>query len=1080
MRNSICWLVLFTFFCNTLNASVKEIIKSNDNFFEAQHLSNMYFDDKYCEDLNGHCDDNEYHKFKRWEWYWRTRVNPAGEKPTYNEVVKTVTQKRQQTRIANNAYFSSEYDWTNINQTFSVSGYDGMGRTTSMAFHPEDPNIFFVGAPNGGLWKTTNGGESYQPLGDQLPYVSVGNILINHQNPDIMYVSVGDHTGWWNYGLGVYKSVDGGVNWEPTEFAKSFTDYYAILEMVMHPENPDILLVASNEGIVKTTDGFETWSTELNGEVNSLVFNASNPNIVYAGRKSNSQSQVYRSEDLGDTWVQVSSLNFPGSNWVELDLAVSPANPNIINVATSTEELYQSTDGGLTFNFVSNLPNNFGIVGMSKTNADVIYTGWLNVYQSNNGGQNWNQLTHWYFNPPFEEVHADQRNVFTSPHHDELIYFCNDGGLYVHNEVENTWTDLSDGLIITQYYKMATAQTDPFYMIGGTQDNGGRMRRADGNWRSTNGGDAMEQAIDPTNENIIYTTYINGLLYRSMDGWISDTYNSISDNIPGMPEGEGTGSWVTPYMLDPTNPQRIIAGYGRVFESLNRGDSWTNISLFLNPGETMDCLNIAPTSPNTIYVGSNDNAYRTYDNGENWEEISLLASDPVTSFSIDSLNDQHVWMTLGAYHQGFKVYESFNGGDSWENISEDLPNVPINCSAFLHYTNTLFVGTDAGVFIRDYNEEEPTWTLYGTNLPFTIVNDIEFQYNYKKLRIATYGRGIYEAPMPNATLSNCLQPQLAFNFESDLTNENGMNGTAPNGQAWDNGWDNACIYLDGEEEFVEVNHYYEANLGSEFTLAFRVKPFALNEQNTLFCKGISNAPYIIRIDENGFIHADFNTNMNSNEFKSFVSNGQIESNEWNHIVIKYDSEELRIFLNGSTDAIFADEFTIGLNSEALAIGYNAITESGYYNGYIDDFKVYCYAFTNSEAIQFTESPCSDFGESCNDNDACTIEDAYDEQCNCKGILIDDNGDGYCDLTSVELLENQQISFYPNPAKNGFVMIDSPIQFDSYAVYTVQGQLLNEAEFYNSNKIEWQSNYSGVMIIQLKNNKRQLNFKLVSE
>jgi len=417
---------------------------------------------------------------------------------------------------------------------------------------------------------------------------------------------------------------------------------------------------------------------------------------------------------------------------------------------TSTNKFYRSTDAGENWEFMSDV-DEFGVVIQASNNPNRVYSGWLSIYESNNGGASWDKLSHWYSGTGVPAVHADQRKVFKNPLQPHLVYFCNDGGVYTYNMDTENFTDYSDGLIIMQYYKVASAQDNPFVIIGGTQDNGGRRRDANGQWRATNGGDAMEVALDPNDNEILYTTYIYGQMYRSMDGWGSDTYNCISCNIPGM-EDDATGSWVTPYQLDPVDPQIIIAGYESIWLSSNRGDSWTSISQPLNFGTDMDVIEVYHRDNDwVIYAASESKLYRGEYNGSSWAWVSV--SDPVSqdilAIEVDSLDADNVYITYGGYIDGSRVYQSGNAGNNWNNISVNLPNVPITAiKQYKAADNAILVGTDVGIFITD--DTFSGWEPYGTNLPSTLVTDIDFQYNIKKIRIATYGRGIFEAATPDS------------------------------------------------------------------------------------------------------------------------------------------------------------------------------------------------------------------------------------------------------------------------------------------------------------------------------------------
>jgi photosystem II stability/assembly factor-like uncharacterized protein len=305
------------------------------------------------------------------------------------------------------------------------------------------------------------------------------------------------------------------------------------------------------------------------------------------------------------------------------------------------------------------------------------------------------------------------------------------------------WTELTAGLIITQYYRIAVAQTDDIFMIGGTQDNGGRKRISADTWGPTNGGDGMEVAIDFEDEQTIYTTYIYGQLYRSDDQWDEQQYYEIT------PPGSDGGDWVTPYVLDPQDPHVLVAGYSDVFRSDDRGETWQQLSYDLtgDPDRKIKAVAIAPTDQSTIYAGRGSMLYITHDAGENWDnELVLLGAGTaeITTITVDPTDPNELWVTLSGYVIGKKVYHSTDAGITFTNVTYNLPNIPVNAAVIDKQStqHDVYIGTDVGVFILD--EATQTWVYYGAGLPNTMVSDLEIQYNTRKLRIGTFGRGVWE------------------------------------------------------------------------------------------------------------------------------------------------------------------------------------------------------------------------------------------------------------------------------------------------------------------------------------------------
>jgi photosystem II stability/assembly factor-like uncharacterized protein len=759
-------IVLFALLSvNAFSQSLKKKIADarTNNYYEICEIANAHFDEVGRENAQGER-DSEYVKFRRWEWYWSTRVLPDGSFPNM------IDQKRVYDALQRSSNRDNDVTWININQTTAAGGYHGMGRLTSVAFHPTDADVFYVGAPIGGVWKTIDGGQNWIALGDSLPYLSVGNIVIDSQNPDNLFITIGDHNGWWEYGLGVYKSTDAGLTWEPTSHTTPFTSQTAYSRMIINPENPLELFVAQTDGLFRTQDGGDTWTLVHEGYHNDVLFQPGNPSTVYSCTNDYwGSSEVYVSYDSGDNWYQLTDF---GTSYSQIKLTVTPANADYLGIMHNYAgdiQFYLSTDGGVNLETPSWMPED-GIIFFSPVDQNNMYCGWMNVFRSYDAGWQWEQNTLWYGSDEFHEVHADQRNVAYHPLTNE-IFFCNDGGLYKYNETTDTWTDLSDGLIITQYYRIAVAQTDDTFMIGGTQDNGGRKRLGFNTWGPTNGGDAMEVAINPSDENTIYTTYINGQLYRSYDQWENDQYYEITP-----PQTTG-GAWVTPYVIDPNDHSVLVAGYEDVFRSQDEGNTWEQLTFGIT-GSTdnkLDAIAVAPSNSAIIMAGRNAKLYKTIDGGENWTNHNVFPAAMydarITSIIIHPEDPNKIFVTIGGYQSINKVRYSTNGGQTFSNITYNLPNVPVNCGIIDKDSENFdfYIGTDAGIFLLDPNAN--TWNYYGFGVPNTSVTDLEIQYNTRKLRAGTFGRGIWEADLAseaavsvnNRTAENAQWVELGLN-----------------------------------------------------------------------------------------------------------------------------------------------------------------------------------------------------------------------------------------------------------------------------------------------------------------------------
>jgi photosystem II stability/assembly factor-like uncharacterized protein len=744
---------------NKLKAqNLSELLQQENNLNSIKSIADAYFGEKIQKNHTGKlADDNEYVKYKRFEHYWESRVNPDGSFPDVLKQHKDYMRYQQggvrkKTRAGN---------WRNISQTTTLSGYEGMGRLAAVAFHPTDTNIIYVGANKGGIWKTTTGGNSWIPLGDKLPWCSVGNIVVDKVNPSVLYITIGLNENWTHFGLGVYKSTDGGQTWSATSQSGYFTDNIVYYKLIAHPDSNQVLYSAQSDGLWKTMDAGATWVKIRNGLHRDIEFKPFHPNTLYVA----GDIQIYKSVNAGATFTAVTTFNSTST----MEIAVTPADSNYVAFATSAN-FYLSTDGATTpFVLKNNNIDDNDLLLISHLNKNRVYCGYVTNHRSTDAGINWTQITNWYNDGILPAVHADNHYGEINPLLPHVLYVCNDGGLYKFNELTNQWTDLSQGLIITEFYKIALSATDSVFMIGGTQDNGGRKRVAPASWEATNGGDGMEVAINPTNDQTIYTTYWGGTLYRSYDQWDNDVYFEISPDT-------NKGAWVTPYMLDPNNELALVAGYSDVWRTTDEGSSWTQISTNLtgNINTKLKFLDIAKTNSNVIFTGYNEKLYVTENLGANWVTKQIPDSSGTfedgTMVMVHPKNENIVYVTKSGYAAKSKVYRSTDKGSTWTNLSYNLPNVPVSCIQIDRYSDSsnvdIYIGTDIGVFYK--KDSDMTWQYYGLGLPNTHVSDLEIYYPTGKLRAGTYGRGIWENDIARALTPLVLNENAFLHFDCSL------------------------------------------------------------------------------------------------------------------------------------------------------------------------------------------------------------------------------------------------------------------------------------------------------------------------
>lgn len=741
--------------------------------------------------------------FKRAEYFWEQRIYlNSGEFPKTTAVDEYEKAKK---RLDKTTYTES---WSNLGTNSSAGGYAGIGRINCIAFHPTDVNTFWVGSPSGGIWKTTTGGNSWTILNSSLSVLGVSAIVVDPTNTDIIYIATGDRDGGSmaslgggqvadNASIGIYKTTNGGTSWSPTGLTYTTSQKVKVFDLIMDPNNSQTLLAStsyassgtsSNGAIYRTTNGGTSW-TQSPGSYRAwrLAYKPGSSSIVYGTEAFGGEQYFQRSIDGGANW---SDFTFgSGTDASRTELAVSAGESNTVyllvaNAAGGVNGIYKSTDSGLNFTKVNtNSATQPGMLGYNTDGSGgatgqgtydlciavdpatpgTIFIGGITTWKSTDFGVTWAAANNWTSNTAgVPTVHADKHALAYQPVSGNL-FEGNDGGIYKTTNSGASWTDLSNGLVISQIYRLGVSQTNASKVITGLQDNGAKLYNT-GAWTDVSGGDGMECIIDYSNANYMYATYTEGKIYLSTDGATFSNV-AITANIPG---GQPTGAWVTPYVIHPSTPSTIFVAYDKVWKTTDRGVStgnWSTASQTLSSSNLLRSLAIAPSDGNVIYTADQTNMWKTTDGGAtNWTPITLpTLSNSITYIAVHATNPDIVWFTVGGFTTGQKVYQSSNGGASWTNISGALPNLPI--MSIVHYKkatdrNVLFVSTDLGVYVSEQalpgSPPPPTslqkvnvsdWAQYNTGLPNVVVAELEIFYAASgpdKLRAATFGRGLWE------------------------------------------------------------------------------------------------------------------------------------------------------------------------------------------------------------------------------------------------------------------------------------------------------------------------------------------------
>ncbi len=812
-----------------------------DSYWQEYNVINGYYFDK-----DGGKQKAAYWKqFNRWYYYMEPRVNvETGAFPntSANEQFKNWqsannSQNGNQGIMGGPMYAAS---WSSVGPNSTSGGYAGTGRLNCVAFHPSDNNTFWVGSPAGGLWKTTNGGTNWTVLTDDNSVLGVSDIGIpsDYATSSTIYIATGDRDGgsMWSLGggqsndnnsVGVLKSTDGGSTWSTTGLSYTTSQKKVLSKMLIHPNTTSTIYVAGTDGILKSTDSGVSWTNIYSSEtVIDLEFKPGDPTTIYASTEDYwGAVLILVSTNSGSSWTTAATL---ATTDTRIELAVSSANSAYVYAVVTTRDgglkgIYKSTNSGASYAQVyDGTASNHNLLGyytdgsggisgqggydlaleVSPSNINDIYLAGVITHKSTNGGTVWSAVNCWTSSTTYNKnsapvVHADHHMLKFRPS-DGALFEANDGGIYNTTNGGTSWNHLTGDLVIGQLYRLSVSQTVSGDILGGFQDNGTKAKIS-GTWNDVKGGDGMDCHIDKNNVNNQYGAYVRGQISRTTAKW-SGAETDIS------PSGKSnTGSWLTPYIIDPNNSNTLYAGYNNVYKSTDKGDSWSTISTMnttdANGRGNLKTIAVAPSNSSVIYTADPNTIWVTTNGGTAWTDISSglpVASNSITYITVKDSDPNTVWVTFGNYNSD-RIYESTNGGTSWTNISAGLPNIPIMCVVqnTLASGDELYVGTDVGIYLKS---GATNWTSYNTALPNVVVNDLEIYYDAvtpsnSRIYAGTSGRGVWMSPL-NST--GCTEPTTqTSNFASSSITSSSMT------ISWTRGNGNNVIVLAHESAAVD-------------------------------------------------------------------------------------------------------------------------------------------------------------------------------------------------------------------------------------------------------------------------------------
>jgi photosystem II stability/assembly factor-like uncharacterized protein/two-component sensor histidine kinase len=693
-----------------------------------------------------------------------------------------------------NTYESLEYR--------SIGPFRG-GRSAAVTGVPGKPNLFYFGATGGGVWKTEDGGQTYENISDGYFGGSVGSVAVAQSDPNVIYVGGGEVTvrGNVSSGYGIWKTVDAGKTWSFSGLPNS----RHVPRIVIDPNDHNIVYAAvlgniykptDERGVYKSTDGGKSWKKVLFSNAHAgaveLVMDPSNPRVLYAAtwrvnrtpyslNSGGEGSSLWKSTDQGENWTEVSLHDgFAEGTLGIIGVTVSPVNPQRVWAIVENKEeggVYRSEDGGTTWSHVNDSRSlrqrawYYSKIYADTQDEDIVYVMNVSYHKSKDGGKTFKSS-----NAP----HGDHHDLWIAPEDNQRMIIADDGGAQVTYNGGATWSTYYNQPT-AQFYRVTTDNSFPYRIYVAQQDNStlrvkhrssGRAISED-DWEPTAGGESAHIAVDPLDNDIVYGGSYGGFLTR-----VNHNTNSVRGiNVwPDNPMGYGAEGmkyrfqWNFPIHFSKHNPKKLYTFSNHVHVSENEGQSWEIISPDLTRNDpeklkssggpitqdntgveyycTIFAANESPLKEGLMWVGSDDGLlHLTRDGGKNWENVTpTIMPKWLMINSIDpSPFDPAVCYVAGTLYKtgDFKpyLYKTTDYGKTWTLITDGIPSE--------HFTRVLradpakkgllYAGTETGMYIS--HDDGASWNPFQLNLPIVPITDLTLKEN--SLIVATQGRSLW-------------------------------------------------------------------------------------------------------------------------------------------------------------------------------------------------------------------------------------------------------------------------------------------------------------------------------------------------
>lgn len=707
------------------------------------------------------------------------------------------------------------------------------GRVKCIAVHPTNPAIVYAGAASGGVWRSDDSGQSWRPLWDTQESLSIGSIAICRDQPDTIYVGTGEWTPGWgpSYpGAGVYVSGDGGTTWTRRQNVRA----RRIAKILVSPVNPNLVYVAGESGLERSVDGGVEWTTIRTGAASDAVLDPTNPGRVFVAVRSDA---IYRTDDAAAatvTWTRL--VNGPTSgnaDWVRLAMGLTGTNGTNFLLAKRSGTISRSINGGDDWTNLSGDHGGAGhhawtnLLAVAPDDESIILAGGTSCQRTATGGGSWTTLG---------GMHADHHMAVFAPSNTNIVYACDDAGVYRSADKGATWRKVSHGLVITQFYDIGSWDALSHVVGGGTQDVANAMTTGGLTWRPMlTGWDGGYLVIHPTNPRIMYGEHQNTSIFKTIDGGAN--WSSVTAGL------SGPNPWTGVIAMDQASPDRLFTGTNRVFRTTDGcATPWSAVSQDL--GGAVSCIAIARSNTDRVYAGTGSNVWRTgggrlfrTDDGgatPTWTEITgtLPAGRSMLDIDVSRTDADRVLVCFGGTTGGTpsSVFLSTDAGGIWNDITSNLQDVSVN-AVVMHPTeaNTFFVGTDIGVFRTI--DGGGSWEAFDNGIPNVIVSDLHIDAEELMLYAATMGRGMYKTSIAPGTA-----PEIDL-YLRDSALDTGQRFPSPSGLPHPNDASRNVYFWESPDIKIENAPFYTADAlldGVEFDLDVPHENAVRGETNRIY------------------------------------------------------------------------------------------------------------------------------------------------------------------------------------------------------------------------------------------------------